>query len=157
VKSKMSSSLKAAFVCYLLTLPFPIVFGLIFLFRPEFMPYHAVAVGQSWSEVDPAFRIIILALMRATGGGMLVTACAIGIILFKAFRQGIKWAYWAIPVLGLISTLPKLYATIYVAQNTPASPPWMVAALVTILLVLGAILSMMPGAKVKQNQKNQIG
>jgi hypothetical protein len=154
MKSKMSGNLKAAFVCYLLTLPIPIIFGLIFLFRQEFMPYHAVAVGQSWSEVDPAFRIIILALMRATGGGMLVTACAIGILLFKAFRQGIRWAYWAIPVIGLISTLPKLYATIYVTLNTPASPPWMAAALVTILLVLGFILSVMPEAKAKQAKKS---
>ena len=154
MKSKMSGSLKASFVCYLLTLPIPIIFGLIFLFRPEFMPYHAVAVGQSWSEVDPAFRIIILALMRATGGGMLVTSCAIGILLFKAFRQGIRWAYWAIPVIGLISTLPKLYATIYVTRNTPASPPWMAAALVTILLVLGYILSVIPDVKARQDQKS---
>jgi hypothetical protein len=154
MKSKMSGNLKAAFVCYLLTLPIPILFGFIFLFRPEFMPYHAVAVGQSWSEVDPGFQIIILALMRATGGGMLVTACAIGILLFKAFRKGIRWAYWAIPVIGLISTLPKLYATIYVTRSTSASPPWIAAALVTILLMLGYILSVLPRAKTKQDQKS---
>jgi hypothetical protein len=154
MKNKMSGSLKAAFICYLLALPLPIFFGLIYLFRPEFMPYHAVAVGRSWSEVDPAFQTIILALMRSTGGGMIVTACAIGILLFKVFRQGIRWAYWAIPVIGLISTLPKLYATIYVARNTPASPPWMAAALVTILLVLGYIFSSLPAAKEMQDQKS---
>jgi hypothetical protein len=147
MKGKMIGRLKVAFLCYLLALPFPLIFGLIYLFRSEFMPYHAVAVGQSWSEVDPAFQILILALMRATGGGLLVTACAIGALLFKPFRQGIRWAYWAIPVIGLISSLSSLYATVYVARSTPASPPWKAAALVTILLVIGFILSVIPKAK----------
>jgi hypothetical protein len=149
MKSRMSGRIKIAFLCYLLTLPLLIIFGLIYLFRPEFMPYHAVAVGQSWSELDASFQILILAMMRVVGGGFLATACAIGILLFKPFRQGIRWTYWATPVIGLISGLSSLYATIYVARNTPASPPWMAAALGVILLVVGVIFSVMPEAKAK--------
>jgi hypothetical protein len=45
MEAKMSGRLKVAVLCYLRTLPFLIIFGLIYLFLPEFMPYHAVAVG----------------------------------------------------------------------------------------------------------------
>ncbi len=147
MKNRMSGRLKVAFLCYLLTLPLLIIIGLIYLFRPEFMPYHAVAVGQSWSELDPAFQILFLAFMRVVGGSFLATACAIGILLFKPFRQGIRWTYWAIPAIGLISSLSSLYATVHVAMNTPASPPWMAAALGALLLMIGFILSVLPEVK----------
>lgn len=141
MKRNMGGRLRLAFICYLLVLPPLIVFGLIYLFRSAFMPYHAVAVGHSWSDVDPAFQILILALMRVAGGGFLTTAVAMGIMLFKPFRQGRPWAYWAIPGVGLISLLSSLYATAYVTRHTPASPPWIAAGLGVLLLCTGLILS----------------
>ena len=144
MKNRMSGRLKAAFLCHLLALLILIIFGLFYLFRQEYMPYHEVIVGKSWSELEPAFQILFLASMRIVGGSFLATACAIGIILFKPFRQGMRWTYWAIPVIGLIASLSSLYATIYVARNTQASPPWLGAALATLLVVIGFILSMAP-------------
>ena len=154
MERKMSGRLKVAFLCHLLALLLLAIFGLIYLVRSEFMPYHAVAVGQNWSELDPSFQILILALMRAAGGGLLATPCAIGILLFKPFRQGIRWTYWAIPVIGLISSLSSLYATVYVARNTPAAPPWIAAALGALLLVIGFILSWVPEAKENTKETN---
>lgn len=154
MKNRMRGRLKIAFFCYLVLLPLSIIFGLIYLFRPEFMPYHAVAVGQRWPEVDPAFQILIMALMRVVGGGFLATSCAIGILLFKPFRQGIRWSYWAIPVIGLIFSLSTLYATLYVTLNTPASPPLIPAALGTLLFVIGFVLSFVPG--VKENTEKRV-
>lgn len=46
-----------------------IVFGFVYLFKESFMPYHAVALSSSWEELNPAFQTLILALMRAAGGG----------------------------------------------------------------------------------------
>ena len=154
MKGTMSWRLRVAFSCYLLGLLLLIILALMYLLRSEFMPYHAAAVGQSWVEVDPAFQILISALMKVTGGGWLATAFATGILLFIPFRKGMRWAYWAIPVIGLSTSLTSLYATIYVARNTPASPPWMAAALGTILLVVGFVFSVMPEAKAKQKEKS---
>nr|VFK39111.1 MAG: hypothetical protein BECKSD772F_GA0070984_103326 [Candidatus Kentron sp. SD]VFK44654.1 MAG: hypothetical protein BECKSD772E_GA0070983_104123 [Candidatus Kentron sp. SD]VFK46261.1 MAG: hypothetical protein BECKSD772F_GA0070984_12881 [Candidatus Kentron sp. SD] len=150
----MRGKLKVAFSCYLLTLPLLMAFGLMYLFRPEFMPYHAVAVGRNWSEVDPGFQILILDLMKVAGGGLLATACAMGILLFKPFRQGARWTYWAIPAIGWTLCLPLLYATVHVARNTPASPPWMAIVLGILLLVAGFLFSMIPEAKTRQGQKD---
>jgi hypothetical protein len=141
MKRNTNIRLRLAFACYLLELPPLIIFGVVYLTRSAFMPYHAVAVGQSWPEVDPAFQVLILALMRVAGGGFLAAAVAMGILLFKPFRQGRRWAYWAIPAVGLISTLSSLYATAYVTWNTPASPPWIAAGLGVLLLCTGFILS----------------
>ncbi len=149
----MNWKLKVAFFCHLLALLLLIAFGLIYLFRSEFMPYHAVAVGKSWAEVEPAFQILILALMKVTGGGFLASAFAIGIFLFKAFRKGQRWSFWAIPITGLIASLSSLYVTINVTVNTPASPPWIAAALGTILLTVGFIFSLLPDAKATQKEK----
>jgi len=148
----MSWNLKITFSCYLLGFLLLFALALTYLFRSEFMPYHAVAVGQSWAEVDPSFQILITALMKVTGGGWLATAFAVGILLFIPFRKGMRWAYWAIPVIGLSTSLTSLYATIYVARNTPASPPWIAAALGTILLVIGFLFSVIPEAKAKPYQ-----
>ncbi len=142
MKSIMSGKLKIAFFCYLLATFLLLLFSIIYLFRSEFMPYHAIAVGQNWSEIDSAFQILILALMKVTGGGWLASAVAIGILLFKPFREGKRWSYWAIPTIGLIASLSSLYVTIYVAQNTPASPPWMAAAFGALLFLIGFFLSL---------------
>jgi hypothetical protein len=140
----MGWQFKIAFFSYLVALLLLFVFALVYLFQSEFMPYHAVAVGQSWEEIDPAFRILILALMKVAGGGWLATVFAIGILLLKPFREGTRWAYWAIPVVGLPTSLSSLYATIYVAQNTPASPPWIAVALGTLLFLIGLVFSTIP-------------
>jgi hypothetical protein len=113
------------------------------------MPYHAVAVGQSWAEVNPSFQILILALMKVTGGAWLATALGVGILLFIPFKQGKRWTYWAIPAIGLPTSLTSLYATLYVARNTPASPPWIAAACGTLLLVIGFLFSVIPTDKTK--------
>ncbi len=150
MKNTMSWKLKVAFFCYLLSMLILILFALMYILRSEFMPYHAAAVGQSWTEVDPAFQIVILALMKVTGGGWLATVFANGILLFIPFRKGMQWAYWAIPVIALPASLTSLYSVIHLARNTPASPPTMAAAIATILIVVGFVFSMMPEAQTKQ-------
>ena len=136
-----------AFCCHLLAALSLLIFALVYLFRSEFMPYHAVAVGQNWAEVDPAFQVLTLALMKVAGGGWLATALAVIILLLIPFRKGARWADWAIPVIGLPASVSSLYVTLYVAHHTPASPPWIAAALGTMLLIVGFICSILPTSK----------
>jgi len=46
----MDFRMKVGFGCYLLSLILCGVFGLFYLFSPEFMPYHAVAIGATWKD-----------------------------------------------------------------------------------------------------------
>ena len=147
MKSAMSIRMKVGFWCHLLAILLIGTVGLVYLFRSQFMPYHAIAVGKTWAEVAPAFQILLLALIRVVGGVSIATAVAMGIVLFIPFRQGMRWARWAIPAIGLVGALPSLYATLSVALNTPARPPWEGLVLIIVLLVAGFVLSLEPEKK----------
>jgi hypothetical protein len=134
--------LKIAFICHSLAVLLLGTFGWVYLFRSEFMPYHAVAIAQEWSDVDREFQIIILALMRSAGGAWLATALAIAMLLWGPFRQGQRWTYWAIPAIGLMVSVPALYATLYVRHHTAANPPWGAAVAGILLLGIGLVTSL---------------
>ncbi len=105
MSSAMSIRMKVGFWCHLLAMLLIGIAGLIYLFRSQFMPYHAIAVGKTWAEVNPAVQILLLALIRVVGSAWIATALAMGILLFKPFRQGIPWARWAVPAIGLVAEL----------------------------------------------------
>ena len=138
----MNIRIKIAFVCHLLATLIVAGFGVTYLLRPEFMPYHAVAVGMPWVEVPPFFQVLILALMRVIGGACLAVVVMQWILLLAPFRQGVVWARWAIPAGGLIICAGALYGMLYVGLNTPATPPWIAPAAAALLLVLGLVLSL---------------
>jgi hypothetical protein len=50
MKPVMNKRMKIAFSCHLLAILGLAIIGLIYLFRTEFMPYHAVAVGRNWGR-----------------------------------------------------------------------------------------------------------
>ncbi len=120
----MSTRMKIAFGCHLLAILIIAAFGVAYIVRPEFMPYHAVAVGLPWAAVDPSFRVLILALMRGAGGAALAVVALELVLLVLPFRQGLVWARWTIPAGGFVISAGALYAMVFVGLNTPASPPW---------------------------------
>ncbi len=140
----MTKRLTWAFWCHLTTLSLLAAFSLIYLLRPEFMPYHASAVGMNWEDVPPAFQTLILGLMKATGGGWLATAVAMAVILFKPFKRGELWARWAVPFIGLTTAVPLLYLTLTIALRTSATTPWLAALIGVLLQISGLILSLEP-------------
>jgi len=130
-----------AAVCYGLTAFLLVLGGVIYLSRGQFMPYHAVALGRSWNELGSEFQTLWLAAMRVIGSGMLATGGALLILLAIPFRQGRRWADYAIPVIGLIFLLPGISATYMVRSNTPANPPFGMAVVEAILLLGGFALT----------------
>lgn len=142
MQSTLNGRLKIAFVCYMLCVLLAVTFSIIYLFRSEFMPYHAAAVEQNWHDVDPAFQILTLSLMKASGGGWLGVSIAVCILLFGPFRQGQRWTYWAIPLISLPPMLTALYVTVIVALKTPGSPPWPLLSAGLLILLAGFVLSM---------------
>ena len=45
--------------------------GLRYLSRADFLPYQAKATGRTVGDLDPALRVVILAMIRVVGGGFL--------------------------------------------------------------------------------------
>jgi hypothetical protein len=121
-------------------------FGLTYLLRRQFMPYHGVALGKRWVDLPKEFQTLILALMRAVAGGTLAVAALALIVLLIPFRAGMVWAFWAVPAGGMILSAGSLYAMRLVAANTPGKPPFKPVIAGVSLTVIGLVLSLASGA-----------
>lgn len=139
-------------------MPFPnyivgaiwIGFGLVYLFKNSFMPYHADAISRTWEELNPAFQILILALMRAAGGGFFLAGLMI-IILQRIYnRTKQKWIPSLILFMGVIIVLTTVYATLIVRLNTNANPPTLSSAAALVGLISGYLMN-----KYYKNDNNQ--
>lgn len=119
------------------------IFAAMYLFRPEFMPYHEVAIGKPWNEMNEEYRVLIIALMRVSGGGWLATAVGMLLLLLIPFRKGRYWAYFGIPTIGLAALVPTFLATIIVKTRSAAVPPYILAAILIGLLIISIILSLL--------------
>lgn len=138
----MTTRMKVALGCYAAAVLGTVAFGITYVLRPEFMPYHAQAVAMRWADVPPGFRILVLGLMKAAGAAWLALSLALAILLAIPFRQGARWSKWTIPAVGLVNSVGALYATLQVQFHTPAQAPWKVAAAIAALNVAGFVLSL---------------
>lgn len=129
-------------IIYLITVLSGLLFAGMYLFRDAFMPYHETAAGRPWEMIGDEYQVLILALMRVSGGGWLATAVSIVLLLIAAWRYKIHWPYIAIPVIGFSALIPSLMATLYVKANSPAEPPVFLAALLSGLLAVAFILAL---------------
>lgn len=138
----MTTIIQISFFCYLITAIISILFGIIYLVRSEFMPYHAVALEKQWIELDTKIQTLILALMRVAGGGFLATGIVVVLLMLLYLRTSKQWIMFIIPTVGLITSLSSLYATLLVKSRTPASPPVNLTLLSIGLILIGFILSL---------------
>jgi hypothetical protein len=132
----------SAFICYLVAALVSIGFGLVYLARSTFMPYHRDALSTSWEKLDTPLQALLLALIKVAGGGFLTSGLSVGFMLFFPFRAGESWARFAIPLVGLAMSLPSLYATVLVRRRTPATPPVAISMILIALILLGFVFSM---------------
>jgi len=120
---------------YISALPL-LAFGLTYLLKDSFMPYHSEAVSLQWEEVDKNIQFLILALMRAVSGGMILAGFIIIWLQIKFNKSKLKWIPSLILLSGTIAGLTTLYATIIVRTNTPGNPPtFLVIACMAGLLI----------------------
>jgi hypothetical protein len=137
----MSATSIAAFGCYAIVALVAVAFGLVYLLRPSFMPYHQEALATPWHEVEPRLQALLLAFMRGAGGGMLAAGIGAGALLLVPFRAGEAWSLVVIPAVELAVVVPMLWATYIVRSRTGAHSPVLLSAAGVGLIVAGAVLS----------------
>lgn len=138
----MDLKMKSAFICYLLAIFILLGFGLSYLLKSEFMPYHSVAVGVPWSDVSHPFRILILGLMKTAGGLSISIAVSELFLLFIPFRKGVAWSKYLIPFIGMLACASALNAMYLVGSNTPAIPPFKFVLVAVGFISIGFLMSM---------------
>ena len=118
-----------------------LTFGIIYLTRSSFMPYHGLALALNWNEVEQNTQFLILGLMRAVSGGFIVSSVTIIFLQYKFSTDKSSWIPSLIFIIGIIIESTTLYATLVVRLNTPGNPPVSLAILGLVLLFAGFILN----------------
>jgi hypothetical protein len=114
-------------------------FGVIYLLKDSFMPYHSEAISLKWEEVEPKTQFLLLALMRAISGGFISTAIAMIFLQYKLQVNKLSWIPFLILILGTITMACSLYAIITVSVHTPGRPPITADIVGEVLLIIGYI------------------
>lgn len=120
-----------------------LAFGIIYLSRGSFMPYHSEAISMEWAEMDQTSQILVLALMRTVSGGFLVCSISIFFLQYKFSSEKLSWIPLLILIIGTITQSTILFATILVRLNSPGNPPTSMAIGAIILLFAAYFLNRM--------------
>ena len=115
-----------------------IFFGVRYLRTKEFMPYHAVVAGKSWSELDLGVQTIILGMLKIVGGGLTTYGLAL-LWLLLPLNRGESWAAWAALTITATAVLPTLYVTILLRRFQPKAKTPAVPALIALALALAGV------------------
>jgi hypothetical protein len=115
------------------------LFGMVYLARQRWLPYHEAAAGMPWEGLAQREQAVVVALLRVVGGGGLATGAALGALL-GPLRQGQHWAASIASGIGLMLFLPALIATWRLRQRTNTATPWP-GALVAVVLLIGGWLA----------------
>ncbi len=111
--------------------------GTRYLFASEFMPYHAVVAGKTWSQLDPGVQIIILGMLKILGAGF--AACGVALLwLLVPLGRNETWARWAALTVAATVWIPTQYVTFVLKAAAPlAQPPIIPTAVILLLVALG--------------------
>lgn len=117
-----------------------IFFGVRYLRTKEFMPYHAVVAGKSWSELDLGVQTIILGMLKIVGGGLTTYGLAL-LWLLLPLNRGESWAAWAALTLTATAVLPTLYVTIMLRRFQPKAKTPVVPTVIALALALAGVVT----------------
>ncbi len=118
--------------------------GLLYLTTPSFMPYHAEALGVTWDELSGQYQGFVLGVIRGMGAGSVSVSLALLLILFIPFRRSERWAFWAVPLIGITFTSLTAYAAYTIDFRTPASTPWRQTCGLAVMYAAGMVISYWP-------------
>ncbi|MEE2733517.1 MAG: hypothetical protein VYA55_22035 [Pseudomonadota bacterium] len=134
--------LKIALFCYGFNALGLFLFGLIYTFSPEFLPFHSDAISKSWDDLTQPYQAVYLGMMKTEGAGFMSSGIAIAFLLAIPFKKREVWCYWAMTVIGVVEHVPSMIGAMNTSQLTPASSPWQLNLLGVVLLIIGLALSL---------------
>jgi hypothetical protein len=120
-----------------------ILFGVRYMRRDEYLPYHADVAGKSWNELDPGVQTIILGMLKIVGGGFATLGVTLLWLCF-ALHEGARWAPWAILTISAVELGPMLYVAMRLRAFRPdAQTPVRPTLAMMVLIVAGVGLALL--------------
>ena len=119
-----------------------LLFGFVYLVKSSFLYYHKAAVEKDWANISPLFQTLILALMRATSGGVIASGFSIIVLQYYFNITNLYWIPPIILMIGVVISVCSLYAMLLVRLNSRARPPMFIIIISFILNIAGYTLNM---------------
>ena len=120
-----------------------ILFGIRYMRRDAYLPYHAAVAGRSFTDLDPGVQVVILGMLRIIGGGFVTLGVALLWLCF-ALHKGAGWAPWAILSVSAVALGPMLYVALTLRAFRPeARTPVRPTFVMILLIVVGVTLSLL--------------
>jgi hypothetical protein len=114
-------------------------FALHYLSTPSWLPRHGVIAQLAWTDVPPRVRVIILAMMRIIGGGLLTLSVTLAWLAVPLYR-GENWASGAILSAEAANGLCTMYVTLSLRRVEPTARTPVGPTVVHMLLVCLSVL-----------------
>lgn len=133
-----------------------VIFGVYYLLSTDIMPYHYAFLqetNESLSAYNPALRSLYVSLMRVCGGGYIAIGLAGVFLISFPYRQGAKWAWWALFTLTNAAMVPVLYVSYQIATSIAAGgvrPPWWLAAALLAMACIALLINFTPGRRMQE-------
>ena len=120
-----------------------ILFGVRYMRRDAYLPYHATVAGRSFADLDPGVKIIILGMLKIIGSGFVTLGLALMWLCF-ALHGGAGWAPWAMLSVSAVALGPMLYVAVQLRAFRPeAQTPVRPTLAMMVLIVAGVGLSLL--------------
>ncbi|MCP3466875.1 hypothetical protein [Bradyrhizobium sp. CCGUVB23] len=142
-RGSYSKMLNCALAAVLVVALGGILFGVRYMRREAYLPYHAVVAGKSFAELDPGVQAVILGMLKVIGGGFATLGVTLLWLCF-ALHEGARWAPWAILTISAAALVPMLYVATTLRTFRPGAPtPVRPTLVMMILIVVGVGLSLL--------------
>jgi hypothetical protein len=108
----------------------------------KFLSFHEKAAGNGWDKLDLPLQSVILALMRISGLGFLVTALLLLLFPFVNYFKADKFVIFSIPLIALVFCTGLFIVNYKLYKQTKAKTPWKGAIISMFALICGLIISL---------------
>jgi hypothetical protein len=115
-----------------------ILFGVRYMCREDYLPYHAAVAGKPFVDLDPGVQVIILGMLKIIGGGFVTLGVALLWLCF-ALHKGAGWAPWAILSVSAVSLGPMLYVAVTLRAFRPEGQTPVRPTLAMMVLILAGV------------------
>jgi hypothetical protein len=108
----------------------------------KFLPFHAEASGKTWEEFDERMHAFILAMMRLTGLGFLLTGIMMLSFPFAELYHPSVFIRFAVPALAELFCFGLFLINYRLYKQTGANTPWKNSIIAMGIVLAGILISL---------------
>ena len=113
------------------------------LFAKQYLVFHEKAAATEWTEIENRLQNVILALLKISGLGFLVTALLLLIFPIVNYFVQDEFIRYSIPFLAFIFCSGLFIINFSLYKQSKSMTPWKGSLFALIAIITGIILSVL--------------